>query len=114
MQDLKLPQLKYEIETCKRLLNFITDENVHLKNRLAAVVKESFEVDMLVEMENYLSKFVAQDEYINLLKNDIAKIEQRLWEAPDIGGEIMNNVYPRLRLLQSNILKTEGLFLTLC
>ena len=114
MQDLKLPQLKFEIETCKRLLNFITDENVHLKNRLAEVVKESFEVDMLVEMENYLSKFVAQDEYINLLKNDIAKIEQRLWEAPDIGGEIMNNVYPRLRLLQSNILKTEGLFLTLC
>ncbi|KAA9038527.1 hypothetical protein FW778_13275 [Ginsengibacter hankyongi] len=114
MQNLKLSQLKFEIETCKRLLNFIADENVHLKNRLAEIVKDSFEIDMLGEMENYLSKFVAQDELINLLKNDIAKIEKRLWAETHGDGEIVKDIDPPLRLLQSNILKTEGLFLTLC
>lgn len=113
MQDLKLPQLEYDIETCKRLLNFIIDENVHLKNRLAEVVKDNFEKNMLEGMENYLSKFVAQDELINLLKNDISKIEKRLWEKIHEDGEIMKEIYPGLRLLQSNILKTVGLFIKL-
>jgi len=114
MQDLMLPQLTYEIETCKRLLNFITDENVHLKNRLSAVLKDNFEKNMLEEMENYLSKFVAQDELMNLLKYDLSKIEKRLWGKIHEDSEIAKDVYTGLRLLQSNILKAEGLFFQLC
>ena len=113
MQDLKLLQLGYEIETCKRLLNFITDENVHLKNRLSAVLKDNFEKNMLEEMDNYLSKFVAQDELINLLKNDISKIEKQLWGKIHEDGEIMKDIYLGLRLLQSNILTTVELFIKL-
>ena len=113
MQDLKLLQLGYEIETCKRLLNFITDENVHLKIRLSAVLKDNFEKNMLEEMDNYLSKFVAQDELINLLKNDISKIEKQLWGKIHEDGEIMKDIYLGLRLLQSNILTTVGLFIKL-
>ena len=113
MPDLKLRQIKYEIETCKWLLNFITDENVYLKNRLAEVVKESVEVNMLAEMETYLGRSLAQDEYVNLLKNDVAKIEQRLWAAPNEENEIVNYIYPNVRLLRSNILKTEALAIKL-
>ena len=113
MPDLKLRQIKYEIETCKWLLNFITDENVYLKNRLAEVVKESFEINMLAEMEIYLGKSLAQDEYVNLLRNDVAKIEQRLWAAPNEESEIVNYIYPNVRLLRSNILKTEALAIKL-
>ena len=113
MQDLKLLQLGYEIETCKRLLNFITDENVHLKIRLSAVLKDNFEKNMLEEMDNYLSKFVAQDELINLLKNDISKIEKQLWGKIHEDGEIMKDIYLGLRLLQSNILTTVELFIKL-
>ena len=113
MHELIVQQLKYEIETCKRLLNFITDENVHLKNRLAEMVKASIEINLLSDMETYLSKFVAQDEYINLLKNDVAKIENRLWEQIHGVNEIVNDIYPGLRLLQSNVLKIEELFVIL-
>ncbi|KAA9038724.1 hypothetical protein FW778_14355 [Ginsengibacter hankyongi] len=114
MQQLILPQLKYEIDTYRRLLNFITDENVHLKNRLAVVVKDNFEKNLVEELDNYLSKFVAQDELINLLKNDISKIENRLWGQIHDDGEIVKDIYPGLTVLQSNILTTQELLITLC
>lgn len=114
MQNLILLQLNYEIESSKRLLNFISDENVHLKHRLAEVAKDNSEITILSEMEDYLNEFVAQDELINLLKNDIAKTEKRLVSKIDDDGEILKDVYASFRLLQSNILKTEELFIILC
>ena len=114
MQELMLPQLKYEIESCKRLLSFVSDENVHLKNRLSEVVRDTFNKSMLAGLENYLSKFVAQDELINLLKNDIAKIESPLLVKVHEDDEIVKDIYPGLRLLQSNVLKAEELFIILC
>ena len=108
MQYLKLQQSKFEIETSKLLLNFFTDENVLLKNRLAEVVKDNFEKNILGVMENYLNRFVAQDDLINLLKNDISNIENRLCEKINDDGAIVKDIYPGLQLLHSNILKTEG------
>ena len=114
MHDLKLPQLKYEIESCRRLLNFIAAENVHVKNRLSEVVKDKFETTDLEEIEDYLGKFITQDEQTSLLQRDISIIEKRLLEKDNKDGEIGKDIYFSVRLLHSNIIKMEGLFLLLC
>ena len=42
MTELKLMQLRHEIDTWKRMLGFMQEENVHLKNRLSDVLKDRF------------------------------------------------------------------------
>ncbi|MEJ0105930.1 MAG: hypothetical protein WDO19_26745 [Bacteroidota bacterium] len=54
MPGLKLKQLQSERDTWRRLLVFMKDENVHLKNRLAEVLKNSIENNLLEDIENFL------------------------------------------------------------
>lgn len=112
MQDLKLSQMKYEIEACKRSLNFIAYENIHFMGRLSQIVENDSEKNMLAEIKNYLNKAGVHDELIKLLKNDILKIDNQL--AKINGGlDEVEDIKPLLQLLQSNILITEMQFIKL-
>ena len=51
MTELKLMQLRHEINTWKRMLSFMQEENVHLKNRLSDVLKDRFNKNLLDEVE---------------------------------------------------------------
>ena len=48
--ELKLIQLQYEINTWKRLLSFMSEENIQLKNRLSEVLKNKFDKNLLEEV----------------------------------------------------------------
>jgi hypothetical protein len=63
--------LQFEISCWVRLLKCIELDNVCLKNRLAELIEkcESNEIDNL---EQFLNKFIAKDNLISILRNEVA------------------------------------------
>lgn len=110
MPELKLRQLKYERDTWHRLLAFMIDENIHLKNRLSEILKHVFDKDLLEEMENFQSRFIKEDELIGLLRNDLAELDKLLMREILEDGNIKNDINRKLKNLRSNIVITEAQF----
>lgn len=113
MPEMKLQQLKYESNTWKRLLGFMTEENVHLKNRLSQILKEKFNADLLEEAEVFQSNFVKEDELIGLLRNDIAELDKLLEREMFEGGNTIKEVKRKLQKIRSNMEIAEKQFGTL-
>src|SRR6478672_10328077 len=99
MQDLKLKQLEYEADTWKRLLSFMMDENIHLKNRLSEFLRHTFAKNYLEEIENFQSRFLKQDELICLLRNDLAEVEKLLVREILVDGKILDEINRKLNKL---------------
>ena len=78
MTELKLKQLRHEINTWKRMLGFMQEENVHLKNRLSDVLKDRFNKNMLDGVEFFQTNFIKEDQVIGLLKSEVAEVENIL------------------------------------
>lgn len=110
MPDLKLKQLQYESDTWKRLLTFMMDENVHLKNRLSEVLKDGADNILLVEMENFQNNFVREDEMIALLRKDVAELDKLLLREVFEDGKIIKQVNKKLKMLRNNIVEVEKKF----
>jgi predicted nucleic acid-binding Zn-ribbon protein len=110
MPDLKLKQLQYESDTWKRLLAFMMDENVHLKNRLSEVLKNGSDTTLLGEMENFQNNFVREDELIRLLRKDIAEVDKLLVREVFEDGKIIKHLNKKMKTLRSNITQVEKKF----
>ena len=110
MPELKLKQLQYESDTWKRLLGFMMDENIHLKNRLSEVLKDKFDKNLLVEIEGFQSNFIKKDELIGLLRNDVAGLDKLLEREIFEDGKIVNEIERRLKNLRNNIVYAEKQF----
>ena len=78
MPDMKLNQLQSERDTWSRLLAFMKDENVHLKNRLAEILKNNIDNNLLEDIENFHSSFLKEDELIDLLRFEVANLDKLL------------------------------------
>ena len=102
MTELKLKQLRHEINTWKRMLGFMQEENVHLKNRLSDVLKDRFNKNMLAGVEFFQTNFIKEDEVIGLLKSEVAEVENILkWDL--VTDE---NIFPaskRMETVRNNI-----------
>ena len=107
MQDLKLKQLEYEADTWKRLLSFMMDENIHLKNRLSEFLRHTFAKNYLEEIENFQSRFLKQDELICLLRNDLAEVEKLLVREILVDGKILDEINRKLNKLRNHVCNTE-------
>jgi hypothetical protein len=110
MPELKLKQLQYESDTWKRLLGFMTEENIHLKNRLSEILKEKFDNSLLEEVEIFQNRFVREDELIGLLREDIAALDKLLKREIFEDGKIMREVDRGLRNIRRNISVAERQF----
>ena len=110
MPELKLKQLQYESDTWKRLLVFMMDENIHLKNRLSEVLKDQFDKNLLVEVEGFQNNFIKEDEMIGLLRNDVAELDKLLVREIFEDGKIINEIDRRLKNLRNNIIIAERQF----
>ena len=53
MPELKLKQLQNESDSWKKLLGFMMDENIRLKNRLSELLKDKFDKNLLEEVESF-------------------------------------------------------------
>lgn len=109
----KINQLQVEVNTWKRLLNFFSDENVCLKNRLAEILKNGFDRKLLEELENFQTKFIKQDEMITFLRNDIAELNKLLLNEKLGTGVNENTIDRKLEHLRKNIANSEGRFFQL-
>ena len=109
----KINQLQVEVNTWKRLLNFFSDENVCLKNRLSEILKNGFDRKLLEEFENFQTKFIKQDEMITFLRNDIAELDKLLLNEKLGIGKNENTIDRKLEHLRKNITNSEGRFFQL-
>ena len=98
MTELKLMQLRHEINTWKRMLGFMQEENVHLKNRLSDVLKDRFNKNLLEEVEEFQTDFIKEDEVINELRNELAEVEYIL--KSDIISDELHN-FPITRRIEN-------------
>jgi hypothetical protein len=71
MHAIRFDQLKYECYSWERILTFYTLENIHQKNRLSEILKKKISADFLIEIEEYHSKFIRNDEFIYSFKHDL-------------------------------------------
>ena len=110
MPELKLKQLQYESDTWKRLLCFIQDENVHLKNRLSEVLHDNFNKNLLEEVESFQNTFLREDELMGLLRNDVAELDKLLVREIFEDGKIIKEIDTRLKKLRNNIITAERQF----
>lgn len=72
----KLFQYRHESDTWKRHLQFIQQENNHLKTRLSQVLQHDTDEEFLERAEYFQSKFIAEDDTVNMLRQDIHEIDQ--------------------------------------
>jgi chromosome segregation ATPase len=74
--QLRMKRYRQAINTWRRMIVFLTDENNELKLRLAETLKDTSALPGLIEKaEQYLGSFTQQDEVIYLARGDIAALE---------------------------------------
>jgi hypothetical protein len=110
MPELKLKQLQYETDTWKRLLCFMLEENVHLKNRLSEVLKDRFNKNLLDEVETFQSNFIKEDELISFLRNEVAEIDGELVKEIFVDGKLNKGMEKRIHQFRSNLSNAEKRF----
>lgn len=81
MEVRKQEQTKYEISTWLRMLDYHQQENIHMKTRIAEVIKRNVTKDVLDRLENFQNLFLNKDTVITFLRNDIQKINNEYAEG---------------------------------
>ena len=110
MSYMKLRQLQYESDTWKRLLGFMREENILLKNRLSEILKDRFDKNLLEEVEAFQSDFIKKDELLVLLRNDVAELDKLLVKDKVGDQKTMKDIYDKLAKLRNNIINAEMQF----
>ena len=110
INNLKRKQFQHETSTWKRMLDFMQEENIHLKNRLSDVLKESFNKKMLDDVEIFQNNFIKADELIILLKNELAGIEKSLLTKFFVPEEMNRAIEIPIKKMRINIDTAEKHF----
>ncbi len=110
MIDLKLQQVKHEVETWRRMLSYMQEENIHLKNRLSEVLKDRFDKKMLEVVEVFQSKFIMQDDLITSLKKEVAAIEESMYPKKNSSIIITHPSEKNMGAIRGNVEVAEKIF----
>jgi RecA/RadA recombinase len=76
ISEIDYAQLQYESNCWKRALSFMIEENIHLKNRLAEILKGDIDKKLLGRAESFQNRFIKADEFIRLLRDDLAVLDK--------------------------------------
>lgn len=98
-------QFNHENKTWIRLLEFLKQENAHLKTRLAEAVDYKTDKEFLLLAEQFQNKFLLKDEYIEVLKYDITKREQELQNIGNPSDTGLKHRQEKLRYEMENFEK---------
>jgi hypothetical protein len=77
-------QMLHELDTWQRTLNYIQQENIYLKNRLAEIIKNGMDDTLLDQVEYFQNQFLNKDAIVTLLRQDIAT-------ERNLNGDLSNN-----------------------
>ena len=113
MSMISTNQLLHEVDSWKRLLEFLQVENVHMKNRLAQITREDRNNQLLDEIERFQNLLIAEDSTISLLRHDVA--DQEKWVKKDIADDLAltREIGRRHRKLRKELEIAEQKFNTL-
>jgi hypothetical protein len=109
-QALKLKQLWLETDTWKRLLSFIIDENIQLKNRISEVLKDGIDTQLLEEVEKFHNRSLEGDLFIGLLRNDVAELDKLLAKEIQKDNKTIGQTETQIIKLRNNIAIAEKQF----
>jgi hypothetical protein len=106
---LKIRQFQHESDSWKRTLEFLMHENSILQNRLAEVLNTTIDDnDILPVAEQYQNRFVQEDEYIHLIRKEIAEQDRLLLKDTYSDGELFYEIirkHKKLSAEMQNIIK---------
>lgn len=68
-------QYNFETNAWLRTLDYLQQENIHMKTRLAAIVKANLSPEMLEKIEYFQNAFLNKDTVIAFLRRDINKLK---------------------------------------
>lgn len=96
-------QLQCNCDEWKRLLGFLQDENIRLKNSLSEILKSSRDNSLLEEAENFQNNFIKEDQLIRILRHDLAEFDNLLIRDAFEDRKIVKNLRSKSRDLRKNI-----------
>jgi len=98
-----LIQLQYESDYWKRLMLFMLGENIHLKNRLAEILKDGFEQVLLEEVETFHSRVIGVDDSVRLLRYEVAELDKLLIRERFEGRSTLREITRRVKEIRDNV-----------
>jgi hypothetical protein len=110
MPALQLTQLQFEIVSWQRLLDFMADENIYLKNRLSDILTDKFDKNLLEEVDGFQNRFISQDEMTWLMKHDISEIQKMLLNYLDENQKKNKKIAFKINTLRKNMVIAEKNF----
>jgi hypothetical protein len=78
MKNIITDQLIYEVDTWKRLIVFIKNENLMRINRLNDIIKSINDKNILFKIENFQVQFMMLEEIYFILNNEVIEQQNRL------------------------------------
>ncbi|NCU03817.1 MAG: hypothetical protein GXC73_07495 [Chitinophagaceae bacterium] len=106
----KFTQFRHESDTWKRYLQFIQQENNHLKNRLAQVLQHDTDEQFLERAEYFQSKFIAEDDTVNMLRQDIHELDSFLQKENIEDASSVKDLQKKLKKMHKDMEIVERQF----
>ena len=106
-------QLLHENATWKRVLGFLTEENINLKNRLSEILQNKADCDksFLEQVEYFQNSFLKQDEVLGFLRIEVGDQEKSLLPANFPGtAEQLKEIQNKQKKLRQEFESAELLF----
>lgn len=106
----KITQFRHESDTWKRYLQFIQQENNHLKTRLSQVLQHDTDEQFLERAEYFQSKFIAEDDTVNMLRQDIHELDNMLLKEIPEDPSTVKELQKRLKKMHKDMEIVERQF----
>ncbi len=106
----KFTQFRHESDTWKRYLQFIQQENNHLKTRLSQVLQHDTDEQFLERAEYFQSKFIAEDDTVNMLRQDIHELDNMLTKEIPEDANTVKELQKRLKKMHKDMEIVERQF----
>jgi len=84
-------QVLYEISSWIRLIEFLTQENAHMKNRLSVVIEGIHNRDQLALAEHFQNQFIVKDDVYDHILHELNK-QAGKWQQQTICPAILNDL----------------------
>ncbi len=114
MKTLSHDHISFELLSWARLLIFLENENAKMKLHLALITKKITEIKLLEKIELLQYAFIAQDNVLSIMRNDVAKQISDMGGFSNYGTEfIMHHLHFRkgMVLVENQFNKTKKRFI---
>lgn len=105
-----IKQCEQEIESWKRALAFVMEENIALKYRMGEILKNESGTEAIDTFEYFQNSFLKEDEMISLIRMDIYQQENLLVKEQYFDGVKVKDLLHVQNRLRNEIEKLEAYF----